>query len=329
MYTLQNRRHTDAHYLTEYARSVVTAGGKRVRCRLAGIGYEMCTAKSSPQWPEELITAGSAIELFHAFALVHDDIIDEALQRRSAPTVHRQATDLHQKYNFYGPSERFGESVALLVGDYLFAVANRLIFSLTDNTWCFTLWNDMCDIVVAGQGVELLATAKGLASEQVAYDIIRMKTGQYSFGYPLRIGAAIAGLQPSSSESTTLAKIGIHAGQAFQLQDDLLDVYGNPDMTGKSVGSDVATQKPTVFRNRCLSAMVTDGSSYKEAAEAFAVSNQAAAEIGDQTGAHESVLKTIESSYSQAIRLSKSLGRKGFFADRLIATIQSLRDRKM
>jgi geranylgeranyl diphosphate synthase type I len=222
-------------------------GGKRLRPAFAVLGY--LGARGVPN-DTEIIRLGVALELLHAFALIHDDVMDDSDTRRGRPSLHRQFS---RPYGSDSAATRFGEGMAILVGDLAHMLAER---ALCDSPAEVRLhWYAMQVELTRGQALDLEAGRFGKRiSEEQALRIARLKSGRYSVVRPLQLGALAASCPPLLD---AYAAFGEPLGEAFQLRDDLLGVFGNPGVTGKPVGDDLREGKPT-FLLACTRRRVTD-----------------------------------------------------------------------
>jgi geranylgeranyl diphosphate synthase, type I len=211
-------------------------GGKALRPRFCYWGHAIAGENSSPL----LRQACAALELLHTFALIHDDLMDDSDTRRGRPALHREIAGQHRRDNWAGDPDRYGHAMALLAGDLAFSVASRLAAALPAPA--VTIWSRMVDELVLGQFLDLAGSARQDRSRDVACATTVLKSGQYTATSPLRLGAALGGVPELPAE---LVRYGDLAGEAFQLRDDLLGVFGDPRRTGKPVGDDLMSGKPT------------------------------------------------------------------------------------
>ena len=181
--------------------------------------------------------------MLHLFALVHDDVMDESASRRGRPTVHVQARELHRRQGGIGNAGRFGESIAVLVGDLAHAEASHLVADLPPAMR--GIWRVLVAELVAGQRRDLVGTASGRRDLTFARTVARMKSGRYTVERPLELGVAAAHADPAAAAGLT--RYGRAMGEAFALRDDLLGIWGNPASTGKPSGDDLMSGKPTVI----------------------------------------------------------------------------------
>ena len=222
----------------------VLAGGKRLRPTFCYWGWRSAGGPDG----EAIVTAAAALELFHAFALIHDDIMDGSERRRGEPSVHQLFTDLHTRSSWRGDAARYGRNIALLGGDLCAAWADQMFHDsgLTREQVHrgYPLFAGMRTEVIAGQYLDLVSGV-GDGSAAGALTVIRMKAARYTVTRPLQIGAALAG----AAEDLLAAYVsfGDPLGDAFQLRDDVLGVFGDPAVTGKPVLDDLREGKRTVL----------------------------------------------------------------------------------
>jgi geranylgeranyl diphosphate synthase type I len=222
----------------EALRTLVAAGGKRLRpafCCSAFVG-----AGGDADDPR-VVDVAAGLELLHAFALVHDDVMDGSTRRRGQPAVHTQFADAHVQLGRRGEARRFGEGAAILVGDFAFVYADMLFSAAPAEAR--PVFDELRLELCAGQFLDLAATAAGSRDRGRAELIERYKSGKYTVERPLHLGAALAGRLDELAEP--LSAYGIPTGRAFQLRDDLLDVFGDPALTGKPLGDDLREGKVT------------------------------------------------------------------------------------
>ena len=201
----------------------LVAGGKRVRPQLAMIASQLFGGKD-----EEVLPAALALEVFHNFTLVHDDLMDRAKVRRARPTVHVQ----------------WNENTAILAGDQMMIEAYKLITEVPEDKLpkVLRLFNKMATEICEGQQYDVDFENKEDVSIEDYLKMIRLKTSVL-LATALQIGAYIAGAEEQQQEA--LYQFGINVGLAFQIQDDILDVWGEPDTFGKAVGGDISCNKKT------------------------------------------------------------------------------------
>jgi geranylgeranyl diphosphate synthase type I len=240
------------------SRDLVLGGGKRLRPTFAYWGWRGLAGPDAPIEP--VLPALATLELMHTFALVHDDVMDASATRRGAPTAHRTFADRHARDGRRGDSEHFGASSAILVGDLCLVWADQLLARTpVDTATLFAVracYDRMRIEAVAGQYLDVLGESRPDDwSVEHALRVARYKTASYTVQRPLQFGMTLAGPDPcSGSDGASVAGVdsayrryGQTVGEAFQLRDDLLGVYGDPAVTGKPAGDDLRTGKPTAL----------------------------------------------------------------------------------
>lgn len=242
----------------DYSRELL-AGGKRFRALFCYWGWE-AVSQSSDSLAAELkavVGAASALEMFHAAALVHDDIIDNSDTRRGRPAAHRRFESLHGTSGWTGDAASFGRSGALLLGDLLLGWSDELLDDglahLGDraaSTAARREFNRMRTDVTCGQYLDILEEHSWRSRDESellerAHNVIVHKSAKYSIEAPLAIGATMGG--GSLDQVSALRDFGLPLGVAYQLRDDLLGVYGDPEQTGKPAGDDLVEGKRTVL----------------------------------------------------------------------------------
>lgn len=230
-------------------RTFVLGGGKRIRPLYGWAGFVGAGGVDRGENLHAVLTAVSSLELIQACALVHDDIIDASDTRRNAPTVHRGVEKRHAQRGWRGDSAHFGTSVATLVGDLALAWADDMVLDLRLSQQArlrlLEPWRAMRTEVIGGQLLDIALEATGSEDIALANNVNRYKTAAYTIERPLHLGAAIAG-----ADATTISAFrgyGRDIGVAFQLRDDLLGVFGDPEVTGKPAGDDLREGKRTVL----------------------------------------------------------------------------------
>lgn len=234
------------------ARDLVLAGGKRLRPTFAYWGWRGVVAAREPVEP--VLPALAALELMHTFALVHDDVMDDSATRRGTPTAHRVFAAQHRTASRLGDPDHFGTTSAILVGDLCLVWADQLLARAAVSTATLfavrACYDRMRTEAVAGQYLDVLGETEPAAwSVERALLVARHKTASYTVQRPLQFGLALAGPAEADVAAVDEAyhRYGIAVGEAFQLRDDLLGVYGDPEITGKPAGDDLLTGKPTTL----------------------------------------------------------------------------------
>ena len=219
-------------------RNLVLIGGKRLRPAFCHWGFVGAGGDPDDQL---LIDAGAALELLHAFALFHDDVMDGSATRRGQPTVHTVHTERHGG-QWAGEARRYGEGVAILVGDLTFVYADQLMREASAAAW--VIWNELRVELNIGQYLDIVGSAHRERRWAKAEQISRYKSGKYTIERPLHLGAMMAA--PERAELIgQLSAFGLPLGDAFQMRDDVLGVYGDTAVTGKPVADDLREGKPT------------------------------------------------------------------------------------
>ena len=186
----------------------------------------------------------------HAFALFHDDVMDDSASRRGAPTTHAVYADEHGRATWAGESRRFGEGVAILVGDLAFVLADQLLIGAPAEVWA--LWNELRIELNVGQYLDLLGSVQGERRLDKAERIARYKSGKYTIERPLHLGAVLAAPERRPTLLPGLSAYGLPLGDAFQMRDDVIGAFGDPAVTGKPVGDDLREGKPTPLLARAV-----------------------------------------------------------------------------
>jgi geranylgeranyl diphosphate synthase, type I len=218
---------------------LVKAGGKRLRPAFCLTGY-FSAGGGMPA--EAAIRAAIALELLHASALIHDDVMDDSNQRRGLPTVHAEHAAIHRANGWRGESRRYGESVAILVGDLAWAYADYFMTGLSADV--SSQWLELRAELVSGQLLDIATATEFIADSELAQRIAVLKSGRYTIHRPLVLGSTLAGRSDLASH---FAAYGEALGEAFQLRDDLIDAFGDGGKSGKPNGLDFRQHKMTVL----------------------------------------------------------------------------------
>jgi geranylgeranyl diphosphate synthase type I len=246
--TLDAAEHNLPSEIPQILGDFITKGGKRVRPVLCVIGWVAAGGHSDAS---PVIQAAAALEIFHAFALIHDDIMDASTTRRGRPTVHGALAIRHQGRP---DLDRFAAAVALLLGDLALVWSDELLHTIPIAPARLAAAMDTIDLmrteVMYGQYLDLIATGTPTPDLDSALRIARYKTAKYTVERPLHLGAVLGGASDGVRES--LSAFAIPLGEAFQLRDDLLGVFGKPDVTGKSDLDDLREGKHTALMSIAL-----------------------------------------------------------------------------
>ncbi|GAA1339856.1 polyprenyl synthetase family protein [Arthrobacter roseus] len=226
----------------------LASGGKRMRAKLCYWGFRGAGGSAEDA---AIVTAGAGLELFQTAALIHDDVIDNSDTRRGAPSVHRRFANLHQASGWHLDAGRFGEGAAILCGDMALSFSEELFASVAQTSpQARSLFDTMRTEVMAGQYLDIVEEAAGRGSHpgtavERARNVLRFKSAKYSSEHPLGIGGALAGA--SMAQLQAYSDFSLPLGEAFQLRDDMLGVFGDPATTGKPAGDDLREGKRTVL----------------------------------------------------------------------------------
>ncbi|MBD3251245.1 hypothetical protein GF380_02115, partial [Candidatus Uhrbacteria bacterium] len=235
--------HRDAKKLMRIVAKLVLGPGKRMRPFLT---YR--TAKRFGVTARSCMPVCIALELFHDFALIHDDIMDRSEKRRGKQTVHELYKDEHRKKDWKGSAEHYGTSCALLAGDLLFAWSEQSFAALNskyDSLKLRQAWDTLKEEVILGQTLDVTSSVlPHFISRKQVLEIQALKSGRYSIGRPMLIGYALA--QASVSEASIMQATE-PLGIAFQIQDDILSTFGSPKVTGKTKDADLKEGKLNIL----------------------------------------------------------------------------------
>ncbi len=231
--------------------STLASGGKRIRAAFLYWGYRAGGGPDS----DALVRLAAAMEVFQAAALLHDDVMDDSDVRRGMPAAHRTFAARHRERGWDGSAERFGLSGAILAGNLCLNWTEELYATCglpgAELARARRAFDTMRTQLMAGQFLDVVESARPWAglpeAERVAraHRVIRYKSAKYTVEHPLLIGATAAGVDGDAL--AVLSRYGLDLGHAFQLRDDVLGVFGDPDTTGKPAGDDLREGKRTVL----------------------------------------------------------------------------------
>ncbi|PFG32928.1 polyprenyl synthetase family protein [Sanguibacter antarcticus] len=245
----------DAAPLIESWRTMLR-GGKRLRAAFCYWSWRAHGGSLTGPDRERVVGVGAALELFQAAALFHDDVMDNSDTRRGQPTAHRAFARLHRDSGWVGDAAQFGLSSAILLGDLsLIASENELLAATSDvspeiRRLARSTFTRMRSEVTVGQYLDMHAQVlpwdqEFAADERRALEVIRSKSARYSVESPIVLGATLAGRD--ADDRALASAVGLPLGEAFQLRDDLLGVFGDPAVTGKPAGDDLREGKRTLL----------------------------------------------------------------------------------
>jgi len=293
--------------LFAHTKDILMHGGKRVRPYIAALMYESCGGKLTPSVWRVLL----GIELFHAFALMHDDVMDLGTDRHGIPTLHEYAKQVFQKEKRIGDIAHIGHSHAILIGDMFFVWANECFLNqpkidkraLSELQRIYT---EMNQEVILGQMLDVDGMTRLDVDDKQVLKKTSMKTAGYTFVQPLRMGWALAGSPKAFAGFAE--SFGRPLGIAFQIQDDLLDLTGSAKTLGKQPFSDLRDGQHTLFTQYIWK----NGSTKQKAAlkkfirsevnESHAREIQA---VFEESGAFEEVSKVMNGYFKKAEKAIK------------------------
>jgi geranylgeranyl diphosphate synthase type I len=278
---------------------LVLSGGKRLRPAFAHWGF--VGAGGDPDDPM-VVNAGAALELMHAFALFHDDVMDDAASRRGEPTTHTVFAQQHAAGGWSGESRRFGDGVAILVGDLAFVYADQLLVGISPPAWA--IWNELRIELNVGQVLDIVGGVRNDRRLDKAERICRYKSGKYTIERPLHLGAVMAAPDRADELLPALSEYGLPLGDAFQMRDDVMGAFGDPSVTGKPVGGDLREGKPTPLLARAVAAATPAQRTVLDMVGRPDLNDEQVARIQDvivQTGALADLEQTIERLAAEAI----------------------------
>ena len=236
-------------------------GGKRMRPAFCYWGWRAAGGGigASEALDDAAFTASASLELLQASALIHDDYMDGSDTRRGKPAVHKRFEALHEADGWEGPAARFGAAAAILLGDITLTWCDEMFtrsgFDAVRIHAARPVFDLMRSEVMAGQYLDVLAQSRGLSVAtpqeilERAETVIRYKSAKYTIERPLQFGAALAtgDADEHGPINAALSAYGLPLGEAFQLRDDVLGVFGDPATTGKPAGDDLREGKQTVL----------------------------------------------------------------------------------
>ncbi len=304
-------------------------GGKRLRAAFLYWGYRAAGQPDS----DAAIRLATSMEFFQAAALIHDDVMDDSDTRRGMPAAHRALATSHEARGWGGSPDRFGVAGAILAGnlclgwtDELYSTSGLPVDHLARGR---RLFDTMRTQLMAGQFLDVVESARPWTSvsgaERVARAerVIRYKSAKYTIEHPLLIGAAAGGV--GGPALAALSAYGLDLGHAFQLRDDLLGVFGDPEATGKPAGDDLREGKRTVLVAHTLAA--TDAATQARVEALLGRPDLGAAEVGELravmtgSGAVDAVEKEIAGLASSA---GEALARADGLAPEAVAVLAAL-----
>lgn len=239
-----------ASYMMKLLKEYTLRGGKRIRAAMMYYGYKLFSQKNI----DEAIKASIAFELIQSYLLIHDDIIDQDEMRRNGPTMHRMFEEAHKKTYGSPGSGHFGASMAILAGDIANHLANLVILNaqmpVDRKLKAATELNRSVHRVIYGEALDVLSNFQDNVKEADILRIHNLKTASYTFEGPLLVGAILGGAPQEKLD--ILSDYALPLGQAFQIQDDIQDIFGDEKKLGKPPGSDLKEGKKTLLVMKAL-----------------------------------------------------------------------------
>jgi geranylgeranyl diphosphate synthase type I len=337
--------HPAIDQIGEEISGLVAAGGKRLRPAFAYWGHRATGAAHD----DGVVEAGAALELLHTFALLHDDVMDRSDRRRDRPTAHRALAARHRSDHLDGDDAWFGTSAAILAGDLAFLWSNRLLDEAPAVPEALTraraVFQRLCTEVIGGQYLDLRltdgdgrgATEPGTSgpgaggADDLARHVALLKSARYTVTRPLQLGAALGDPGRAAGLDAALAAYGDAVGLAFQLRDDVLGLFGDPAVTGKSRLDDLRAGKHTLLVVRALGLAPAAGRRVLAAALGDPGLDDAAAErcreVVASSGALASVEALIAARQDQALRAVRAVPEPARSALEALAALAADRDR--
>ena len=316
----------DAQRLVDSARQAVT-GGKRFRAMFCYWGFNAVRSSADDAEETMVLRAAAALELLHASALVHDDLMDASDTRRGKPSMHRAFEGQHRGAAWRGDPQQYGAAAAILLGDLLLSWADELLRScgLPQDVVLEALrfFDITRSEVIVGQFLDVSVQARADADVEQSMRVLRYKSAKYSVERPLHVGAALAG--GSEETITALTAYGLPLGEAFQLRDDLLGVFGDPEVTGKPAGDDLTEGKRTVLVALALQRLSPQDAKTLDEGLGRPLTGHEVAELQrviERSGAHAEVERRIEELTGQCLAALAGAG----LTEEARATLRDLAD---
>jgi geranylgeranyl diphosphate synthase type I len=279
------------------------AGGKRLRPSFCYWGWRAAGAAPC----EEIVRAAASLELLQACALIHDDVMDGSDTRRGRPSAHRVLEAAHREQHWRGDAAQFGEGAAILLGDLFLTWSDQLYTASGLPAPAVARgrarFDSMRAELMAGQYLDLVVQSQDDPDPATIATVLRYKSAKYTIEHPLQLGALLAGA--TEDLVAGLGAFGLPLGEAFQLRDDLLGVFGDPAVTGKPAGDDLREGKQTLLIAEAMAA----GDDRQRALLRAGLGDPALTESGAEqmraaireTGADAAVERHIQSRLAQAL----------------------------
>ncbi len=228
-----------------YVKTLALSGGKRVRAAYMYHGYRAAGGTDFSR----ILRASVSIELIHLFLLIHDDIVDRDVMRHGVNSAQEHFRHIGEKLSLTADSVHFGNSMAIIVGDMIGALGNQIIFESGFDSKlilkALAKLQEVVSLTVAGEAQDILIEYRGHATEAEILSMYENKTARYTIDGPLELGTILAG--GSKDLASALSAYAVPVGIAFQIQDDILGIFGNRERIGKPIGSDIEEGKITLL----------------------------------------------------------------------------------
>jgi len=229
----------------KYGKKMILSGGKRLRPAFMYYGYLAAGGEDK----KEIIKTSVSIELAHGFLLIHDDVIDRDNKRHNLDTFNFHYSKIGKKIFKTKDQDHFGNAIAIIVGDMVNALSNKIIFQSNFKAEniikALHKLQEIIATTVIGEAQDVCIEYRGKASEKEVLKMYENKTAKYSIEGPLQLGAILAGADEKLLKS--LSEYAVPIGIAFQIQDDILGIFGSEEKLGKTVGSDISEGKQTIL----------------------------------------------------------------------------------
>ena len=229
--------------LPTWLHALLAGGGKRIRPQMCHWGFVASGGEIGSRGHGHVVRAAAALETLHLFALVHDDVMDQSAERRGRASAHVVAAEAFRRGGGHGEAERFGENIAVLLGDLAHCEADRMVHPLPSEMRDY--WYELNLELIVGQRADLTGAAARRTDLPHAEAVAALKSGSYTIERPLQLGALAASADPG--QRAALATYGWHLGRAFAWRDDVLGVWGDHHVTGKPSGDDLREGKTTLI----------------------------------------------------------------------------------
>lgn len=316
--------------LGSYSKNLITGGGKRMRPYLAYLAYKSFGGRQD----DKAINFFISLELFHNFLLIHDDVMDKGQTRHGQTTIHTHVLEKLNQNNRVGDLKHIANSQAILIGDLLFSWSMEFFtsvtnFDLENLTMAKKYFHKTVDEVILGQIIDVDLSTRTNPSWDLIEEKTRLKTSRYSFVRPMQIGAILA--NPSYGNDDFFEKLGTKLGIAFQIQDDLLDIIGNPSEIRKTPLIDIAEHQHTFFTNYILENGTKNQKEYFNGIFGKSVVKEQEEKIRNlfiESGSIEAGKKLIEENFREAKKIIENSKLENEYKQKFLELIAIIENRK-